>query len=116
METVRHLSCNWKRIDDLDLIGTVEYAPVEPMHRADCCEEVCLCWLVSRGVASLGNRRGVMMTRAYLTPSLLSSRLRRRCCLPVFGEEQREREDKDTGERERGEVLTAFVIVVIFDG
>ena len=53
---------------------------------------------------------------AYLTFFLSSPRLRRCCCLPVFGEEQREREGKDAGEREKGEVLTAFVVVVVFDG
>jgi len=116
MEMVHRLPCNWKQIDDRDLIGTVEYTPVDPMHHVGCRGEVRLCRLMSRGVASLGNHRRVMTTIAYLTLFLPSPRLRRRCCLPVFGEEQREREDKDTGERERGEVLTAFVIVVIFDG
>ena len=66
METVRHLPCNWKRIDDWDFIETVEYAPVEPMRSAGCREEVRLYRLVSRGVASLRNRRGVMMMMAYL--------------------------------------------------
>ena len=113
---VRRLPYNRKQIDDGSLIETMEYAPVEPMRRAGCRGESRLCRFVPRGVASLGNRCGVMMTIACLTLFLPSPRLRRRCCLPVFGEEQREREDKDTGERERGEVLTAFVIIVIFDG
>ena len=66
METVRRLPCNWKQIDDGDLIETVEYAPVEPMRRAGCCGEVRLYRLVSRGIASLGNCHGVMMMMAYL--------------------------------------------------
>ena len=101
MKTVRRLPCNWKRIDDEDLIGTVEYAPVESMHRAGCCGEARLWRLAPRGIASLGNCCGVMTMIAYLTFFLPSPRLRRRYCLPVFGEEQREREGKDAGERER---------------
>ena len=101
METVHRLPYNWERIDDGGLIEIVEHAPVEQMRRAGCCGEVRLCRLVSRGVASLGNHRGVMMM-AYLTLCLLSSRLYRRCCLPVHGEKQREGEDKGAGgKRER---------------
>ena len=55
METVRRLPCSWKRIDDGDLIGTVEYAPVEPMRRASCRGEGRLRWFATRGAASLGN-------------------------------------------------------------
>ena len=102
METVRRLPCNWKRIDDWDFIETVEYAPVEPMRRADCRGEVRLYRLV------------------YLTPCLLSSRLCRHCCLPVLRGKQRERE-RAKAQRKKGEgggrVLTAFVaVIVFFDG
>ena len=115
METVRRLPCNWKRIDDGDLIGTVEYAPVEPMRRAGCCREVRLCRFVSQGVASLENRCGVMTTIAYLTLFLPSPRLRRRCCLPISGKE-REREKGEAREEKEEEekVPIAFVIVVVF--
>ena len=91
METVRRLPCSWKQIDDGDLIGTVEYAPVEPMRRTSCYGEVHLRRLVSRGIASLVNRCGVMTMIAYLTLFLPSPCLRRRCYLPVLGED-RERE------------------------
>ena len=91
MEMVRRLPCNWKQIDDRDLIGTVEYAPVESMRRAGCCGEARLWRLASRGVTSLGNRCGVMKMTAYLTPCLLSPRLRRHRRLPVLRGKQRER-------------------------
>ena len=76
MEMVRRLPYSWKRIDDGDLIETVKYAPVELMHRASCCGEAHLWWLVSRGVASLGNRCGVMTVFAYLIFYLPLPRLR----------------------------------------
>ena len=41
-------------------------AALEPMRHAGCRGEVRLYRLVSRGVASLGNRRRVMMMMAYL--------------------------------------------------
>ena len=101
MKMVRRLPCNWKRIDDGDLIGTVEYALVEPMRRAGCRGEVRWRRLVSRDVGSLGNRRGVMMMIAYLTPSLPLPRLCRHCCLPVLGEKQREGKGEGAGEKRR---------------
>ena len=105
METVRRLPCNWKRIDDGDLIETVEYAPVEPMRRAGCRGEVRLYRFVSRGITSLGNRRGVVMMTAYLTHCLPSPRLRRHRRLPVLRGKQREREregEERCKERRRG--------------
>ena len=115
METVRRLPCNWKWIEDGDLIETVEYAPVELMRRAGCRGEVRLCRLVSRGIASLGNRHGVMTTIAYLTLFLLSPHLRRRCCLLIFGEDREREEVEVRGEKKEEEkVLTAFVVVVVF--
>ena len=93
---VHCLPCNWKRIDDGDLIGTVEYAPVEPMHRAGCHGEVRLWWLVSRGVASPGNRCRVMTMITYLTLCFPSPRLHRHYSLPVS-----RRKDTDRRERRR---------------
>ena len=112
---VRRLPCNWKQIDDRDLIGTVEYAPVDPMHCVGCRGEVHLCRLMSRGIASLGNHRGVMTTIAYLTLFLPSPRLRRRCCLPISGKEREREKGEARGEKEEEEkVPIAFVIVVVF--
>ena len=72
---VCRLPCNWKRTNDGDLIETVEYAPVEPMHHAGCRGEVRVCWLVPRGVTSFGNRRGVMsmMSLFNTLPPVVSS-------------------------------------------
>ena len=100
METVRRLPCNWKWIEDGDLIETVEYAPVELVRRAGCRGKARLCRLVSRGIASLGNRRGVMMI-AYLTPCLPSPRLRRHCCLPVLGEKTQRGKSEGAGEKRK---------------
>ena len=105
METVRRLPCNWKQIDDGDLIETVEYAPVEPMRRAGCCGEVRLCQLVSRGVASLGNRYGVMTVFAYLVFCLPPPRLRRQCFLPFSWRkdtEKRGRRRRKEKEKKKG--------------
>ena len=86
---------------------------MEPIRRADCCGEVHLCRLVSRGITSLGNRHGVMTTIAYLTLFLLSPHLRRRCCLLIFGEDREREEVEVRGEKKEEEkVLTAFVVVV----
>ena len=79
---VRRLPCNRKRIDDEDLFETVEYVPVESMRRAGCGGEVHSWRLVSRSVASLGNRCGVMMVFAYFIFCLPPPRLRRQCFLP----------------------------------
>ena len=119
---VRRLPYNWKRVDG-DGFNRNCGERTRKMKRRTCYRgEGRVSWLAPRGIASLGNRRGVMMTIAYLTFFLPSPHLRRRCCLPVFGEEQRERESKDARERERerereseGEVVTAFVVIVVID-
>ena len=109
---VRRLPCNWKRIDNRNLIGNMEFAPVEPMRRAGCRGEVRSCRLVSRDISSLGNRRGVMMMIAYLTPS--SHRL---VSIDIVAcqslEKNREKERAEAqGKGEGVGVLTAFSVVV----
>ena len=102
METVRRLSCNWKRIDDGYLIGTVEYAPMELMHRASCCGEVRLCRLVSLGIASLGKLRGVIDDDRLFNPlpPVASSPS---TLLPAnFQRGQREGGGRGAGEKEGG--------------
>ena len=106
---VRHLPYNWKRIDGGDLIGTVEYAPVESMHRAGCCGEARLWWLAPRGIASLGNCCGVMTMIAYLTLWLPSPHLRRHCSLPFSWrkdiEKRGRRRRKEKEKKDRGDAI-----------
>ena len=111
---VRRLPCNWKRMDDGDLIETVKYAPVDPMRRIGCGGEVRSWRLASRGIASLGNRRGVMTVFAYLILCLPPPRLRRhRFLLVSWREDTEKRGRRRRKEKEKKEeLLTAPVIVV----